>query len=121
MSNLLSERLVLWDDLRKLRVTAPWMITGDFNNVLRAKEREGGNTPSIQEMRPFVECLEDCGLTDMRSRGRTFTWTNNTIRSKIDRVLVNEGWIDVHPDVEAHFTAVGLSDHTKSPIRLVRQ
>lgn len=46
-SNSLNERLSLWDDLRKLRATTPWITVGDFNNVLKAEEREGGSVPSV--------------------------------------------------------------------------
>lgn len=63
----------------KLKVFAPWMVVGDFNNVLTVTKRVGVNTPMIQEMQPFDECLESCGLEDMRSRGRVYTWSFNTI------------------------------------------
>lgn len=115
-SNQLSDRLFLWDDLRKLQHRMPWIVAGDFNNVLRVEEREGGNVPSVQEMQPFANCFTDCGLTDMRSRGRKFTWTNNDIRSKIDRILVNEAWLDDFPAAETWYQAEELSDDTKSVV-----
>lgn len=85
-SNAAAERLVLWDDLRNLTTHDAWLVGGDFNNVLRPDEREGGQHPLESEFAPFADFLGDCSLEDMRGRGRFFTWTNNTIRSKIDRV-----------------------------------
>lgn len=98
--------------LRDLNVQEAWLLGEDFNNVLRPKEREGGSTPQVQEYGPFAECLEDCGVEDMRSIGRIFTWTNGTIRSKIDSTLVNTHDVVMFPQVEAVFLAVRLSDHS---------
>lgn len=97
------------------------MVVGDFNNVLTIEEWQGGNVPSTQEIQPFAYCLGAYGLVDMRSRGRSFTWTNNTIRSMIDRVLVNEQWVEEFPEVEAWFQSESLSDHTRSHINLDTQ
>lgn len=58
---------------------------------------DGGSAPQLKEYSPFVECLEDCGLEDVRTRGRFITWSNGTIRSKIDRTLVNVKWIELFP------------------------
>lgn len=113
------ERLVLWDHLRTLHTQDPWLLVGDFNNVLETDEREGGNVPQIQEYGPFTDCLEECEIMDKRSRGRSLTWTNGTIRSNIDRALVNSRWIDTFPQIEAEFTAERLSGHTPCCLRMV--
>lgn len=85
------------------------------------QKKGGENTPTVQEMQPFADCLGGCGLVDMRSRWRTFTWTNNTICSKIDRVLVNEALVDSYPEVELWFKEEGLSDHTRLIITMSNQ
>lgn len=71
--------------------------------MLRPDEREGGITPLVQEYGPFAELVDDKGLEDMRSTGRKFTWTNGSIHSKIDRVLINVQWIDIFPHIQAEF------------------
>lgn len=55
-------------------------------------------------------------FTDMRYYGCQFTWTNKhedgtRIFSKLDRVLVNELWVDRFPDAETKFIEERLSDH----------
>lgn len=94
------------------------MVVGEFNNVMLVEEMEGGSTPLVQEMQPFVHCVQECGLLDMRGRGRYFTWSKNTIRSKIDKVLIKEEWVEMYPEVEVFYTAECLSDHTRSLLSL---
>lgn len=64
----------------------------------------------------MLDCLQECGLEDMRCRGRHFTWTNNTITSKIDRILINDKWIEEHAVVVADFATESLFYHIKSII-----
>ncbi|XP_075075708.1 uncharacterized protein LOC142162798 [Nicotiana tabacum] len=45
------------------------------------------------EIRDFNDFLDDTGMTELRYVGREFTWTNSHVHSKIDRALVNDGWI----------------------------
>lgn len=113
--NELAERYALWDRLCTLSrsVLGPWLVMGDFNNVLTVEERIGGLQPNV-ELMPFKECLSECGLEDMHSSARVFTWNNGTIWSKIDRALINEAWIRDFSGVEAYFAPENVSDH--SPI-----
>lgn len=96
-------------------------MAGDFYNVLKESERIGGSVPTVAEFGPFAECLADCGLIDMCGRGQTFTWSNNTISSKIDRVLLNDQWLATFPDAKAEFCAEHLSDHTMSVVRVCQE
>ncbi|XP_074315445.1 uncharacterized protein LOC141651643 [Silene latifolia] len=81
---------ILWQH-QAVKVSGPWAITSDFNCVLSAGERVGGNTPS-GEMEPFRHCVADCGVIDIDSTGSLFTWNNKQkpeerIYSRIDRFL----------------------------------
>ncbi|XP_062075046.1 uncharacterized protein LOC133779059 [Humulus lupulus] len=57
------------------------------------------------------------GLVDeMRTRGSHFTWTNkqaneDRIYSKLDRMFINEDWLDSFPHAEAVVNWEMLSDH----------
>ena len=86
-----AERIQLWSILKSYEdcMTEPWLIGGDFNNVLAIDERVGGNTP-LAEIRPFKDCIEACGLQDLQFTGNFYTWTNRQIFSKIDQVLINQ-------------------------------
>lgn len=95
-----------------LHVQDAWLLGGDFNNVLMSEEQIGGSTPQVQEYGPFADFLEHCGIEDLRSRGRFFTWSNGTIHSKIDKVLGNTKWLELIAHVEAEFATENLSYHT---------
>lgn len=75
-SNLLAERFILWEDMRNLIVQESWLVVGDFNNVMVVEERESGCTSLVQEMQPMIDCVRECGLVNIRGRGRHFTWKN---------------------------------------------
>ncbi|XP_074318461.1 uncharacterized protein LOC141655273 [Silene latifolia] len=112
------EREPLWAHLRRIShlVNGPWAIAGDFNCVLSAAERIGGNSPS-SEMDSFRACVDDCGVIDITSVGSVFTWNNKQkpearIYSRLDRFLINKDWSDHMPDAYAHFLPEGLYDHT---------
>lgn len=51
----------------KSTVQGPWLIMGDFNNVLSVEERIGGLQPNYMEILFFQDCLSECGLEERRS------------------------------------------------------
>ncbi|KAL9232951.1 hypothetical protein vseg_008006 [Gypsophila vaccaria] len=89
---------------------------GDFNCVLNAAERVGGNSTQLGTDH-FRACVGDCGILDIQSVGALYTWNNkqrneDRVYSKLDRVLINKDWSDHFTDAFAHFLPEGLSDHT---------
>ncbi|XP_074314243.1 uncharacterized protein LOC141649452 [Silene latifolia] len=98
-----------------LNRTGTWALVGDFNTVLSPDERVGGNTKQ-DDMDDFIRCMASCGMTDIPSTGALFTWNNKQdlttrIYSRLDRFLVNQAWLDIFPDMVAHFYPEGLFDH----------
>ena len=84
-----------WDLMREMRaeVHGPIVFLGDFNEILWAREKEGGNARPEREMDAFRKCLNDCGLVDLGFRGRALTWSrgsqpSNLIREMLDRFLL---------------------------------
>jgi hypothetical protein len=57
--------------------TKPWLLVGDFNEILFAHEKEGGKPRRQQQMDSFREALELCGVEDLGYEGDCFTWRNN--------------------------------------------
>ncbi|KAL2942186.1 UDP-N-acetylenolpyruvoylglucosamine reductase [Bienertia sinuspersici] len=53
----------------------PWLILGDFNNVLNFKERVGAPVRE-EEIKDFRHCLQSCSLTDIKCLGNFYTWNN---------------------------------------------
>ena len=86
----LAERRLLWDNLIKVAElhALPWIMAGDFNEVLIGEDKFGGHLINFQE------CLNACGMIDLGFFGPQFTWTNRQpftqlVQERIDRVLIN--------------------------------
>ncbi|KAL2931849.1 hypothetical protein RDABS01_037259 [Bienertia sinuspersici] len=117
-------RTPLWDNLREFsRVVGgdPWCVTGDFNAIMNKEDRQGA-VVRWTEIQPMIECVNICGLEDMRSSGRFFTWSNKQegakrVLTKIDRALCNGGWCDMVPTAETLFLPENDFDHTPMVIR----
>lgn len=81
----------LWDSFRGLTqiIQGPWLAMGDYNSILTMEDRQNGAPEQDIETRDFKECKFDCGLTELVTVGREYTWTNNHVYSRIDRALSN--------------------------------
>ncbi|KAH0685970.1 hypothetical protein KY284_016523 [Solanum tuberosum] len=72
-----SQREVLWKELQGMgaNIQCPWILSGDFNNVLANEERIG--LPVTQaEIVGFKEMVNTLQLTALRTKGCFFTWCN---------------------------------------------
>ncbi|KAI5672653.1 hypothetical protein M9H77_13017 [Catharanthus roseus] len=69
-------------------------LRGDFNSVLSGSARNGNTHVSSYEVRHFLHFCVDLGLVDLNSTGFHYTWTNNIVWSKIDRVMSTQSWFD---------------------------
>ncbi|XP_019224694.1 PREDICTED: uncharacterized protein LOC109206328 [Nicotiana attenuata] len=106
-SNILSERKLLWEQLTTIARTTSenWFIGGDFNEVLKARDKFGGNPINLSRSNQFWNCINKYNLIDLGYKGSKYTWTNkrysncNTlILERIDRCFANEGWIKQYPE-----------------------
>ncbi|KAK1313327.1 hypothetical protein QJS10_CPA06g01220 [Acorus calamus] len=98
-SNDPSAWLMLWNNLVRLSSTLPtvmWQVCGDFNEVRYAHEKVGGRPIYSRRVRKFNECLDKCGLEDLKAYGHTLSWNNqqsNRITCKLDRALAEERFV----------------------------
>lgn len=91
----------------------PWVILGDFNSIISPNERRGSNPPTHAEMEDFISCVTTLGLEDVNSIGNFYTWTNGSVWTKLDRVLINSDWQSSSLCCTAEFLeSNSLSDHT---------
>ncbi|KAF9623182.1 hypothetical protein IFM89_037763 [Coptis chinensis] len=75
------------------------MVIGDFNIVTKLSERRGGRFPCKIVMNEFVEFINANALLDLTTVGMRFSWTSRRsgdkrMIQKIDRVLVNQNWLN---------------------------
>ncbi|GLT59335.1 hypothetical protein SLA2020_321600 [Shorea laevis] len=103
-----------WALIRELarQSSLPWLIGGDFNDLLSSNEKIGG-APQLEWMlRGFQEVINDCDLTEIPMvRGR-FTWRRGRTEEKLDRCLVTTAWRNLFPATKVSLLPPLSSDHT---------
>ncbi|KAM6563483.1 hypothetical protein CsatB_023481 [Cannabis sativa] len=120
--NELEGRKLLWANLKNLATHEPWMVMGDFNDILLKEERIGKKV-KFNAATDFIDCVGTCQLKDIKYSGSYYTWNNKRqgserICSKIDRFLANQRWLDSFSSTEAIFAAEELFDYTIAIIAL---
>ncbi|KAK9756465.1 hypothetical protein RND81_01G099700 [Saponaria officinalis] len=117
------DRESLWSFLGSVYTQSPWLVAGDFNNVLQTNERIGAAVQQAETV-SFQTCLQICELMDMKTVGMFFTWNNkqdedNKVMSKIDRVLMNGSWFSLFPEAFVEYQPEGLFDHSPGVVTLL--
>lgn len=118
-SNAVDERLTLWNELRDLSMSiqGPWCLMGDFNVVLNLSEihNSRGTVLRDRSMNEFEALFKDLSLVDHPATGCFFTWSNRRTQDlqcrKLDRVAINEAWMDLFQLSRVSFEEPGISDH----------
>jgi hypothetical protein len=89
----------------------PWVVIGDFNEILFSNEKEGGDPRPDHIMQAFRDALSNCNLHDLGFLGDPFTWHRGWIHERLDRVVADHEWLLMHPDATlTHFDCM-KSDH----------
>jgi hypothetical protein len=95
------------------------MVFGDFNYVLSSADKHNGKAVSSYEISDFQECCFDLGLQYVNFTGCHYSWTNGSVWSKLDRVLVNPSWSSLQRLTHVHFGPSGaFTDHSHAEVRL---
>ena len=70
-------REVLWRNIKEIgqKMFKPWLVVGDFNDILAMEERIGRRR-NRRLNDSFLECVNSCELEDMKSSGCYYTWNN---------------------------------------------
>jgi hypothetical protein len=91
-------RPLLWDYLEELgkEYDLPWLVIGDFNDILLPREQKGGIF-SIPKAELFACNIDKCGLIDLGAFGTNFTWQGHCrdgriVHRRLDRGLGNHDW-----------------------------
>ncbi|XP_056685457.1 uncharacterized protein [Spinacia oleracea] len=112
------QRKELWRDLKAIKVLGPWILCGDLNCVMSADERVGSIVRKA-EVEEIVDCMQECGMNDIKCVGNLFTWNNKQqgaarVFSKLDRIMGNVAWQNVYSSAEVCFMSEGQYDHCPS-------
>lgn len=112
-----ANRCSLWDHLMQVRgsLHGPWVLLGDFNEILYSFEVSGGNfLPSRASL--LATMMTSCNLMDLQATGGLFTWRKNIqfgghIRKKLDRIMVDVDWQLAFPQALVQMLPQHGSDH----------
>ena len=108
--------------------TLPWVVAGDFNEILSSTEKFSNTLASQRRMSAFKNCLDACNLLDLGFSGPQFTSTNKhpngLVMERLDRVLCNPSWKLCFEKANALHLPRASSDHNPilidlNPIRQV--
>lgn len=74
----------IWEDLKTIAQTNSMdrLLGGDFNKVLNAEEKLGGNNISNACVRTLWNLLQKCSLVDLGDQGLQFTWTSKRYKHR---------------------------------------
>ncbi|XP_070034440.1 uncharacterized protein [Nicotiana tomentosiformis] len=108
----------LWRQLTRIsnQIDIPWSIGGDFNIIMDASEKKGGNLHRLSKSIDFIKCMDECGMSDVGYSRSDYTWTNGRkkwkrILQRLDRVFYNDAWSSSFPiAIVRHLPKTG-SDH----------
>ncbi|KAA3460789.1 reverse transcriptase [Gossypium australe] len=111
-------KAVTWDLLRHLgqNNSVPWLVGGDFNDILFAHEKRGGLPREEARMEAFRRVLEDCFLEDIVFTGPWFKWERGrveerNIQERLDRGVATDSWIQTFPNFSLRHLPHSFSDH----------
>ena len=123
-----SKRKEKWDTMKHLGTNSslPWLVIGDFNEIMSMLKKEGGSSRPRQQLANFVETINLCGLWDIGFVGPRFIWIYETrdgrqIRERLDCALTTIEWVNLFPRAKLHHLTNSASDHSPLLLRLDRR
>ncbi|XP_024155779.1 uncharacterized protein LOC112163738 [Rosa chinensis] len=108
-----ADRMITWNLLRTLaaQVNMPWIVAGDFNEILYLDDKTGGPPRNVVQMNRFRQALVDCELMDMGFVGSRYTWSNRFTKERLDRACQNVQWRTLYPFSRVITLPLSLSDY----------
>ncbi|XP_019095662.1 PREDICTED: uncharacterized protein LOC104763574 [Camelina sativa] len=112
------ERGKVWERLTRIGIErrGPWMMTGDFNELVDPSEKKGGPVRSMATCVEFQQMLSACGLWEVRHKGYQFSWFGNRneelVQCRLDRTVANQEWMELFPEAQAVYLKKVSSDHS---------
>ncbi|XP_062028960.1 uncharacterized protein LOC133744958 [Rosa rugosa] len=89
----------------------PWVIIGDFNEILNNGEKIDGPPRAERQIRGFREALGYCDLLDLGFQGSRATWWNAETHLRLDHAVCTPSWLDVFGYAKVTHLPPSDSDH----------
>lgn len=114
--NRVSERLT---DIGLVQ-NEPWLLVGDFNELMNNEEKLGGSSRHESTFWDFRHMAENCKIKELRSVGNQLSWAgkrdNVWIQCRLDRSFGNDQWFQLFPRAQMEYMSLWASDHR--PLRV---
>ncbi|CAH9112818.1 unnamed protein product [Cuscuta europaea] len=111
-----------WDILKSLSlgIDQPWLVMGDFNDLIFATEKRGRVLHPPWLLRGFRDSVWASGLRNFAFKGyQCWRGSPNWVEEKLDRTLVSKSWLDIFGAAEAESLEGAPSDHLAIFIKLI--
>ncbi|KAL4280035.1 hypothetical protein GQ457_03G016680 [Hibiscus cannabinus] len=114
-STLKKHNWALIDHLRDAS-PLPWVLGGDFNEILSLSEKQGGSQKPYHQLTDFRECLLRNDFADCKPSRGWFTWMQSgprisPIRERLDRFVACKDWFSRFPGFRVWSEFSPNSDH----------
>ncbi|XP_075085045.1 uncharacterized protein LOC142168282 [Nicotiana tabacum] len=82
----------LWENLKEVAqgINIPWLVTGDFNEVMAPQDRMFGNPVTYVETKDYANCIQGLMLNELQWKCDYYTWTNKQSGTDIIYTIVKE-------------------------------
>ncbi|KAF8092230.1 hypothetical protein N665_0421s0018 [Sinapis alba] len=93
----------------------PWLLLGDFNELMSNREKQGGAVRSESSFWDFRNLVTNCKLKELRSTGNTLSWAGKRdkvwVQCILDRNFGNDEWFCLFPRSQTEYLEMRASDH----------
>nr|KYP37749.1 hypothetical protein KK1_041039 [Cajanus cajan] len=101
-------------------ITLPWLVIGDFNEIISADEVRGGIFVPYMVAR-MINVIDTCQLMDIGCSGTKFTWIRvnkgTRMAKRLDRALADSAWLVTFPEAYAEALCRVYFDHCPILVR----
>lgn len=110
-------REYVWEILTRMSLqrTGPWLLLGDFNEIISNSEKKGGRRRTDASFIPFRTILANCGMIDFPYKGNPLSWVGNRasgkVQCRLDRAVGNEDWHHDFSHTNVEYLRLWGSDH----------
>jgi hypothetical protein len=118
----------MWDLLKRIKplMNLPWMMCGDFNEVMWQNKHFSERGRNEKQMMDFREVLSFCDLHDLGFSGNPWTFDNKqygrrNVKVRLDRAVACPNWTNIFPDYLVSHLTSPRSDHCPILIDLFRR
>ncbi|XP_010497088.1 PREDICTED: uncharacterized protein LOC104774119 [Camelina sativa] len=115
----------VWERLTRIGLQRddPWMLTGDFNEIMDNSEKLGGPRRPESSFYPFRTMARNSRVKEIPSCGNKLSWGGRRdsvwVQCRLDRSFGNSGWFNLFPRVITEYLDLLGSDHRPIITRLV--